>query len=94
MRGDALLDTWDSNLQGGFTFGEFFVRPDQCVIDSGTESQRLEPKTMEVLLYLAINQGRVVSRNELIENVWQTIVNDEVLSRAISLLRPLDLKRS
>ena len=42
---------------------------------------------MEVLLYLANHPGRVVPREELIDKVWRTVVNDEVLSRAISLLR-------
>lgn len=81
------MSTWDSNLHSGFGLGEFVVRPDQCVIENATESQRLEPKTMEVLLYLANRPGEVVSRNELIEQVWQTVVNDEALSRAVSLLR-------
>jgi DNA-binding winged helix-turn-helix (wHTH) protein len=42
---------------------------------------------MEVLLYLALKPGEVVRRQLLIDEVWRTVVNDEVLSRAISLLR-------
>jgi hypothetical protein len=43
---------------------------------------------MEVLCVLARHQGEVVSRNELIDEVWKgTFVTDEVLSRAISVLR-------
>ena len=48
----------------------------------------VEPKVMEVLLFLAQNAGRVVSRQEIIKAVWgENIVTDEVLSRGISLLR-------
>jgi TolB-like protein len=43
---------------------------------------------MQVLVYLAERQDQVVRRDELISDVWKgTFVTDEVLSRAISLLR-------
>ena len=41
-----------------------------------------------MLIYLAERQDQVVRRDDLINDVWNgTFVSDEVLSRAISLLR-------
>jgi TolB-like protein/DNA-binding winged helix-turn-helix (wHTH) protein/Tfp pilus assembly protein PilF len=43
---------------------------------------------MDVLVFLAERQGEVVSRQQILEAVWrEVVVGDEVVSRAISLLR-------
>ncbi|MGH9509644.1 MAG: winged helix-turn-helix domain-containing protein [Terriglobales bacterium] len=48
----------------------------------------LEPKMMEVLVYLAEHQGGVVPKEELMRAVWKdTFVTDDVLTRCISELR-------
>jgi adenylate cyclase len=45
---------------------------------------------MQTLVFLARHPNEVVSRQEFIETVWQgLVVNEEALSRAISLLRTL-----
>lgn len=68
--------------------GEWRVYPDQCLLIGDKTQSRLEPKVMEVLIYLAERQDQVVRRDDLIKDVWSgTFVTDEVLSRAISLLR-------
>ena len=77
-----------SDLRLGFTLGPWHILPNQNRIECKPDEVHLEPKVMEVLCVLARNQGEVVSRNDLIEEVWAgTYVTDEVLSRAISLLR-------
>lgn len=38
---------------------------------------RLRPKALEFLLILARNAGRVVSRDELFENVWPNVIVTE-----------------
>jgi Tol biopolymer transport system component/DNA-binding winged helix-turn-helix (wHTH) protein len=49
---------------------------------------RLEPRTMQTLLCLAENAGRLVTRDELLARAWpDCIVNDDSLSTAISKLR-------
>jgi Tol biopolymer transport system component/DNA-binding winged helix-turn-helix (wHTH) protein len=51
-------------------------------------SVQVEPKAMEVLLCLAAAPGEVVSREELIDKVWQgAFVSDDVLTRSIGQLR-------
>ena len=49
---------------------------------------RLEPKMMSVLLCLAQRSGDVVSREQIVQEVWQgTFVTDDVLIRCVSELR-------
>ena len=75
-------------LRTGFTLGSWTVLPNQNRIEADGESEHLEPKVMDVLCALAAEQGEVVSRAQLLEDVWAgTYVTDEVLSRAISMLR-------
>lgn len=74
-------------LRKGFQIGIWRVLPDQGLIQEGSEERHLEPKVMDVLVYLAAHQGEVIKRDRLIDDVWNTYVSDEVLSRAISLLR-------
>ncbi|NOR20060.1 MAG: hypothetical protein GQ538_08250, partial [Xanthomonadales bacterium] len=72
----------------GFNLGEWRVYPDQGLLVGPTGQSHIEPKVMEVLVYLAERQDEVVRRDELINDVWHgTFASDEVLSRAISLLR-------
>lgn len=78
----------DLDLRSGFTLGPWTVLPNQNRIEGDPNAVHLEPKVMEVLCVLARQQGEVVSRNDLLEEVWKgSYVTDEVLSRAISVLR-------
>ncbi|MEM7281006.1 MAG: tetratricopeptide repeat protein [Pseudomonadota bacterium] len=71
-----------------FAVGQWKVLVDQRLIVGPEGEKRLQPKVMDVLAYLARHPGEVVSRNQLIEEVWANrVVTDEVLSRSISLLR-------
>jgi TolB-like protein/DNA-binding winged helix-turn-helix (wHTH) protein len=75
-------------LRAGFALGPWTVLPNQNRIERKPEAIHLEPKVMEVLCVLARAQGEVVSRQNLLEEVWAgTYVTDEVLSRAVSVLR-------
>jgi len=65
-------------IHQGFQLGAWRVYPDQGLLEGEGGPVHLEPKVMEVLVYLAQHQDQVVKRDELIS---------EVLSRAISLLR-------
>jgi Tol biopolymer transport system component/DNA-binding winged helix-turn-helix (wHTH) protein len=52
--------------------------------------QQVEPRVMAVLLCLVASAGRVVTREELIDQVWDGhFVSDDVLTRAIAQLRRL-----
>ena len=48
----------------------------------------LRPRAFEVLLYLARNAQRLVTKRELLENIWtDTVVSDELLRGYIRELR-------
>ena len=58
------------------------------IINGRTGQQYVEPKIMRLLKFLADNPNSVLSREELITEVWGVdFGGDERLSRAISLLR-------
>ena len=77
-----------ANFEDGFTLLQWTVIPRQGVLSDDTGERHIEPKVMEVLVYLAGRAGEVVTREELLDNVWsKMVVGDEALSRAVSLLR-------
>lgn len=50
--------------------------------------QRLEPKVMDLLCLLAVEPGRVWSREELMSALWPgVVVGDDSLARTVSTLR-------
>ena len=70
-----------------FTLGQNTVDVDRNAIQRKNETIRISTREMEVLDYLA-NNGRVVSRTELLENIWaDVVVNSEVVTLTISRLR-------
>ena len=74
-----------------FFVGDWRVLPEEDVIERGSQSLRLEPKVMEVLVYLASRPGEVVSRNELESEVWRgaLVGYDAVTSTIIKLRKAL-----
>ncbi|MDP9339437.1 MAG: winged helix-turn-helix domain-containing protein [Acidobacteriota bacterium] len=78
----------EANLAGTLRIGEWTVDPDLNRLECGSESVRLEPKIMQVLLALASAPGTVFSKDVLLKKVWpETFVTEEVLTRSISELR-------
>ncbi|MEO2267209.1 winged helix-turn-helix domain-containing protein [Pseudoalteromonas pernae] len=60
-----------------------------CTVSCGDEVTTLQPKFMEVLCYLALRYNQPVSRDELIDNVWDgnAYVGQKALTNAIWHLR-------
>jgi len=64
------------------------VEPNRNALFKGGEEYHLENRLMQTLVFLAENQGRVITREEFFNSVWHgRVVNEEALSRAVSLLR-------
>ena len=77
-----------SNNDLTYRLEDWLIYPEQSTIKNNGELIHLEPKVMEVLVYLIENSNRVISRQELTDNVWQSRhTSDEVITRAISILR-------
>lgn len=69
-------------------FGPFALDIEGAELRRGQEKVALRPKCFDVLVYLAGNRGRVVSKEELLEKVWpDVIVNDATLNRTVTELR-------
>ncbi|MBE1301402.1 MAG: hypothetical protein GJ680_16060 [Alteromonadaceae bacterium] len=68
--------------------GNFFVDLSRNQISQQGQPQSMPPKVLMVLTYLAQHRGRVVSYDELLENVWpNTIVTPNTLQRCVAQLR-------
>jgi len=64
------------------------VRPDLNRVETPEATVSLEPKVMRVLRRLAERPGEVVTKEEILRDVWEgAYVTEDVLTRAISELR-------
>jgi DNA-binding winged helix-turn-helix (wHTH) protein len=73
-----------------FSLGGLTVRPSLCEVEAHGRRRRLEPKVMQVLVALARADGRVVSRDGLIDACWGgRIVGDDAINRCVGRLRRL-----
>ena len=71
-----------------FLLGEWHVDPVSDRISRGDQSVKLEPKVMDVLVYLSTRPGQVASREELEASVWEGVtVGYEALTSTILKLR-------
>lgn len=71
-----------------FSVGRFRVYPSEHLLLGDGEPVQLEPKVMALLVYLAQNAGRTLSRAQLFEAVWPgVIVSDDTLTQAVTKLR-------
>lgn len=71
-----------------FFVGDWQVDPSTLRIRRQADEIRLEPKVMDVLIYLSEHAGQVVSREQLENSVWQgTIVGYDALTSTIIKLR-------
>ena len=64
------------------------VHPTANRMRCGSDTVKLEPKVMRVLVYLANRHGQTVTRDELARAVWSgTVVGDDAVTNAIIKLR-------
>ena len=75
-----------------FRLGPWLVDPGSGQIAQGETVLRVEPKAMDVLVYLASHQGQVVSREDLERHVWRgaLVGYDAVTGTIIKLRKALD----
>jgi adenylate cyclase len=71
-----------------FKIGDQLVRPQEGEISSSVGLRHVHPKVMEVLVCLTNKQGEVVTRDEILNEVWgHQHGTDKALTRCISELR-------
>ncbi|MFL5296937.1 MAG: winged helix-turn-helix domain-containing protein [Phenylobacterium sp.] len=73
-----------------FRLGAMLVSPSACRIRADGDEHRIEPRVMQVLVVLAREAGRTVTRDELIDTCWDgRIVSDDAVTRVIAQVRAL-----
>lgn len=74
--------------QKAFTIDGWLVLPAEGLLKKDAETIHLEPKVMEVLVYLASRQGEVVTREEIERDVWHgALVGYDAITGTIIKLR-------
>jgi DNA-binding winged helix-turn-helix (wHTH) protein/TolB-like protein/tetratricopeptide (TPR) repeat protein len=75
-------------LQQGFELGDWQVLPAKGLLRCADLEEKPEPKVFEVLLALARRDGDLLTRDDLIDEVWNgRPIGDEPINRCIALLR-------
>lgn len=76
------------DLFEGFTIGDWEVLPGRGVLRRGEREERPEPKVFSVLISLASQDGNLVTRDDLVNEVWDgRPTTDEPINRCLSQLR-------
>lgn len=71
-----------------FWVGDWLVEPGLNLLTRGSDRRQVEPKSMDVLVYLCRQHGQVVSNDKLIESVWAgRPMGDNPVYKAIAKLR-------
>jgi DNA-binding winged helix-turn-helix (wHTH) protein len=71
-----------------FRIAEWLVQPSLNRLSCGECEVQLEPKLMDVLVYLAENAGQVVSKIDITDAVWPDLfITESVITRSIAGLR-------
>jgi len=72
------------------TFGNIQLDVEANQIINGEQCIQVEPKLVDVLSYLYQNSDKVISREQLISEVWKgQVISDNAISRSISQLRKI-----
>src|SRR6202453_4096045 len=74
--------------QGIYRFDELELDPSRRMFSHYGAQIPLYPKAFEILIYLASNPGRVVTKEEIFKAVWpESFVEEGNLARQVSSLR-------
>lgn len=69
-------------------FADFEIDPDRYELRRAGAALAVEPLVFDLLLFLARNPGRVISRDEIVEQVWQgRVVSEATISSAVKSVR-------
>ncbi|GAA6173773.1 hypothetical protein NBRC116592_34430 [Colwellia sp. KU-HH00111] len=75
-------------LKESFCIGDILFNPERNAIIVNKQEKRIKPKTMLLMCYLAKNSDRVVTKEDIMTNLWQgVVVGDEAVTRLIFNLR-------
>ncbi|SEQ27999.1 DNA-binding winged helix-turn-helix (wHTH) domain-containing protein [Solimonas aquatica] len=82
------MDSAPEASEVSLQIGEWIVRNDLLRIESASGHALLEPRPMQLLLYLAERPFRVIAPDQLLADIWGgTFYGDAPLQRAVAMLR-------
>lgn len=58
------------SVNGSLKLGKLEIDPDRYEVLSEGKSIDVTPKEFELLLYMAVRKGRILSRDQLLNNIW------------------------
>jgi len=71
-----------------YQFGSFTFKVSEYYLMKGNKELHLRPKTCQTLQFLVEHHGKLVEKEEIIENVWSdTIVTENTLTQCIKEIR-------
>jgi TolB-like protein len=77
-----------SGAAPGYEFEDYSLDPERRELRRGDDLVRVEPKVFDLLLYLIRHRDRVVSKDDLIDGVWNSrIVSESALTSRITAAR-------
>jgi eukaryotic-like serine/threonine-protein kinase len=75
-------------MQGDFRVGEWLVQPAVCRLSCRGRTVHVRAKVADLLVYLASRAGEVVSKDQLLNDVWGTeSLSESALTRTVTELR-------
>lgn len=76
------------SVQPEIRFERFYLSPDTDLLFRDDQPVASEPLAVKMIRYLAANHNRVVSKSELLENIWSSVfITDAVVKRVVSQAR-------
>src|SRR3569832_1888412 len=76
------------DLDRDFRLDHWFVQPAQCRLSNGGSPRQVRARVMDLLVYLAAHRGEVVSKDQLLTDVWKAAaVSESALTRTVTELR-------
>lgn len=84
------LENIETLAKKSFYLNDFLIDAQKGVIDVAGKSHQVEPKVMDVLLYLVLDLGDVVEQETLFVQVWpKSIYSPGSIRRCITVLRKI-----
>ncbi len=78
----------DSALRPPLRVGEWLVDPSRLLLQNGSAELSLEPRVMELLIYMAERPREVISAEQLLIDIWHgAFYGDGPVQRAMAVLR-------
>ena len=72
--------------------GPFAISRGAGTVTLGDVENKVSPRSMEVLIYLAENSERIVSSEELLSRFWSSVASDHAIHKAIAELRAMSIR--